>query len=555
MASRALGVLLCLLVVVGGLAAGASAGEARRIARVIGNATYESAPALEAAGRGLTIGDLLTVDDFAGDAGSLDLRVEDDRAGATVAQFSIEVEGQNAPPRVAEPRRFELPPIQLGIEPPVDPDGDRLTIRVDEVPEIGTLRAGQRVIGRGDTLSPEELAALVVEPDRNRIVGDFAYTARDPAGASGSTAIRFDIGLAPGSAVGVAPSTAAAPPPAATSTQDGAAPGRDAFEPFRVVQTANVRAGPDADTERLATLRAGTVLKVFDKPADTNWYEVETLEGQRGYIYAELVEPVPASEFPSLDPDLRPTIRRASATAETIGGSFRDCEVCPLLVPIAGGSFQMGSTDGHRSAQPVHRVNVDRFAIGQYEVTVGEWRACVAAGGCTPQDHLVRLDPDLPAHDLSWQDAQAYVGWLREQTGEPYRLPSEAEWEYAHRGGTQTRFWWGDEVGIGNANCLDCGGAWSPSLPAPVESFLANPYQLHGTSGGVMEWVQDCWFANHQGAPDDGRAREEAGCERRVLRGGSWQNDHTYATSASRLGYDAGVRYLANGFRVARDLE
>jgi formylglycine-generating enzyme required for sulfatase activity len=160
-----------------------------------------------------------------------------------------------------------------------------------------------------------------------------------------------------------------------------------------------------------------------------------------------------------------------------------------------------------------------------------------------------------PVHDVSWNEVQAYIKWLSRTTGKSYRLPTEAEWEYAARAGTKTSYWWGDVVGARNANCEDCGGSWDRKTPALVGSFAANPFGLHDMNGGVMEWVADCWTQDYDGAPDDGSAKLSGDCSQRVLRGGSWRNDQTYATVSSRLSYDASVRYYTNGFRVARELE
>ena len=157
--------------------------------------------------------------------------------------------------------------------------------------------------------------------------------------------------------------------------------------------------------------------------------------------------------------------------------------------------------------------------------------------------------------NISWTDATTYVNWLSKKTGKVYRLPTEAEWEYASRGATQTRYWWGGETGTANANCRDCGGPWNRRAPADIGTYPANRFGLHDSSGGVWEWVSDCWYSSHAGAPADGSNRDARNCRLRVLRGGSWRNDASYLHSASRFKYDADVRYLVNGIRVARDLE
>jgi formylglycine-generating enzyme required for sulfatase activity len=194
------------------------------------------------------------------------------------------------------------------------------------------------------------------------------------------------------------------------------------------------------------------------------------------------------------------------------------------------------------------------FAIGKYEVTVAQWKACNKAGGCSHRADLDNPEDNSPMRDVSWRDAQEYIAWLAKVTNKPYRLPTEAEWEYAARGGTQTRYWWGNDLGSGHANCRNCGGEWNKDAPAVVDSFPANAFGLYGTSGGVWEWVADCWHKTYRGAPTDGSAWRKSDCRENVIRGGAWRNDSTYVHSASRFKYDTYVRYLLNGFRVARSL-
>jgi formylglycine-generating enzyme required for sulfatase activity len=194
------------------------------------------------------------------------------------------------------------------------------------------------------------------------------------------------------------------------------------------------------------------------------------------------------------------------------------------------------------------------FAIGKTEVTVEQWNACVEGGAC-PRIAETAHAPGLPARDISWDDAQIYVKWLTKISGKPYRLPTEAEWEFAARGGSATRYAWGDDMKKGNANCKDCGDPWQADSPAPAGSFAANGYGLHDMNGSVWEWVQDCWHSSYKGAPADARAWEEAFCPVRVIRGGSWRDGASYMLVSTRFKYDASVRQSQNGFRVARDLE
>jgi formylglycine-generating enzyme required for sulfatase activity/class 3 adenylate cyclase len=238
-----------------------------------------------------------------------------------------------------------------------------------------------------------------------------------------------------------------------------------------------------------------------------------------------------------------------SKATESASG-FRDCQRCPELVRIPGGSFRMGS-DEDPSEAPIHQVRIAPFALGRHPVTIGEWGQCVAAKACS---FPLEGEESAPARNLSWADAQQYVGWLAKSTGQPYRLPSEAEWEYAARAGTNSRYWWGERIAPKMANCKGCGEPYDPRQPLNVGSLPANPLGLHDLSGGVAQWVADCWHPNYQGAPADGLAWSEPNCRESVLRGGSWRNDASYVRSASRAHYDNGVRYPAHGFRVARSL-
>ncbi len=241
-------------------------------------------------------------------------------------------------------------------------------------------------------------------------------------------------------------------------------------------------------------------------------------------------------------------------TVDRKGQAFQDCADCPVVVRIPGGSFTMGQAKGDPSAAPQHTVTVRAFAIGQYPVTVGEWRLCVAGGGCSFTPRMANADDRTPVHNVSWDDAQQFLLWVSRSTGERYRLPTEAEWEFAARAHTSTRYWWGDTVGTMLANCSDCGGSQDAKTPLPVGSFKPNPFGLHDIHGGVAQWVADCWFPNYQGAPADASARDQKNCQKRVLRGGSFRTDRETITASARGNYDASVRYIAHGFRVARDL-
>ena len=226
------------------------------------------------------------------------------------------------------------------------------------------------------------------------------------------------------------------------------------------------------------------------------------------------------------------------------------------MIALPAGSFSMGSSSDDPSEKPVHHVTIGApFAIGKYEVTVEQWNACVAANACAKLTPETNANKTAPARDLSWDDAQQYVKWLSKTTGKPYRLPTEAEWEYADRGGTTSAYWWGDQMRKGTANCKDCGEPWHKEGPEPAGSFAPNPYGLHDMNGSVWEWTADCWHNSYQSAPADGRAWESPTCDMRVIRGGSWREGSSYMLSATRFKYSSGVRQSQDGFRVVKELK
>jgi formylglycine-generating enzyme required for sulfatase activity len=214
---------------------------------------------------------------------------------------------------------------------------------------------------------------------------------------------------------------------------------------------------------------------------------------------------------------------------------------------VRGGSFTMGSNDD-LTEKPTHQVTVKSFAIGQYPVSVREWNDCATAKVCT---FMAAGKDDAPITNVSWSDAKQFAAWLASATGKPYRLPSEAEWEYAARAGTQTRYWWGDQLQAGMANCKNCADIAGTEQPIKVGSFRPNAFGLYDMGGSVDQWVEDCWHKNYQGAPADGSAWVEGDCVSHVIRSGSWKNDARYVRPSNRDSYDTNVRYPTHGFRVA----
>ena len=223
------------------------------------------------------------------------------------------------------------------------------------------------------------------------------------------------------------------------------------------------------------------------------------------------------------------------------------------MVVVPAGTFQMGERGVTRSS-PVHTVTIARpFAIGIYTVSFDEWDACVTAGGCLgyrPSDAGWGRGR-RPVINVTWDQAKSYADWLARRTAKRYRLPSEAEWEYAARAGTSTAFWWGEIVRSGAANCDGCGSQFDNQQTAPVGSFKPNPFGLHDTVGNVTQWVADRWNPNHEGAPPDGSIREAGDPTRVVMRSGSWFNGPTRNHASYRQGDSPNVRNSKIGFRVA----
>jgi formylglycine-generating enzyme required for sulfatase activity len=267
------------------------------------------------------------------------------------------------------------------------------------------------------------------------------------------------------------------------------------------------------------------------------------------------------------------------------GQSFRDCPDCPELVAVPAGEFMMGSLQNeegrYENEGPLHKVTIAKpFAVGRFAVTVAEYLACMKEGACKPaewqqpggkynistgSDPLYkRLRESLtgdryPIVGVTWDDAKAYVKWLSGKTEKHYRLPTEAEFEYAARAGSATPFWWGASISTAQANFNGAhtyaGSEQSEyrTKPVPVKTFQPNPWGLYQMHGNVWTWVEDCWVTeSYEGAPADGSARKAQECKEHGLRGGSWNNAPRAVRAAIRSHFGGQSAYI--GFRVARSL-
>lgn len=261
----------------------------------------------------------------------------------------------------------------------------------------------------------------------------------------------------------------------------------------------------------------------------------------------------PVETAPAPAPAQAPTAPPPTPAPAMSKAADRDCPQCPEMAMIPAGAFEMGSKEMFAFEAPAHHVVIpSSFYMAKREISLAEWDACVADKGCAYAP--TQTAPDrvtMPVINLSWDDAQQYVRWLSGKTGRNYRLPSEAEWEYAARGGTTTTYPWGARMEGNRVNCSGCNGGPSNG-PVASGSYPPNAFGLYDMLGNAAEWVEDCWHDSYRSAPSDGSAWLAPGCQERVLRGGAFNSEPRFVRSASRYKYDFDVRYEANGFRVVR---
>jgi formylglycine-generating enzyme required for sulfatase activity len=367
-------------------------------------------------------------------------------------------------------------------------------------------------------------------------------------------------------------------------------------ETYVVVKTANVRSKPDAKSTKVTTLRLDTGVQVTGRTKDGKWLRIAHSGGD-AFIWGSLIKPIDAAELsdwagvkgsrkrskaegflndhPSghfaaharriiasltplpkaAAPNPSPSVQPVVGVFMRPGKVFRDCAECPEMVVIPAGSFRMGDLngDGDSDEKPVHRVTIPRaLAVGKYEVTQAEWRS------------VMRANPSAFYRDrnavtyVNWKDAKAFVRKLSAKTGKEYRLLSEAEWEYAARSRSTTRYSWGVSFSLTQAYLISVAGAIRGGAlnrrTKRVGNYAANGFGLHDMHGNVWEWTEDCWNIGYDGAPSDGTARTTGDCSYHVQRGGSLLSIPKNLRSSHR-GWDKTMNLDSfTGFRIARTL-
>lgn len=277
-----------------------------------------------------------------------------------------------------------------------------------------------------------------------------------------------------------------------------------------------------------------------------------------GWTLVAPPDDAPATESPTAAEAVTPVIASAATpTAHPLRihqDRLRSGGLGPSMVVLKGGLFRMGHNSlSGEDFSPAHDVRVAPFMIGAHEVTFQEYDRFASATGRAPANDYGWGRGTRPVVGVSWDDARAYANWLSEQTRSAYRLPTEAEWEFAARAGTQSSFWWGFSIEPERATCFDCGTRWDNRSTAPVKRFAPNPYGLYDTAGNAMEWVLDCYEAGYQDAPNDGSARLDGACMTRVARGGAFNKPSASMRTYVRARFVPDTQLNMLGFRVARD--
>lgn len=448
----------------------------------------------------------------------------------------------------------------------------------DDIAEIDcpeeplVLTAGDRVILSSDgldTLPHDTIAEIASNAATPKECVDTLIKAVEEAGAprqDNTTVVVIDVTEkaepAPEPEPVAAPEPATAAPSVSAAPAPEEVPTEDAGSPFPVEDEPK-RGFP-------AGLVVGLLLVIAAAGGGAFWFMGQDKAAPPPApveIIAEeddgLTEIEPVEEEVVTPGEVAPPAQPATPTppASGLSGQFRDPLKSggegPLMTWIPAGEFTMGSriSTSDPDQHPQHRVRLAQFAIGVYEVTIAEYRRFANATGRKMPNIAGAAGADeaeFPMFYVSWNEALAYAQWLSDQTGKAYSLPSEAQWEYAARAGTDLAYWWGRRLGRSNAHCFACDTGLDPRRPTAIGRFKPNPFGLYDTSGNVQEWVYDCYHGTYKNAPDDGSVFEGGDCTVRVLRGGSYSSGPEALRNASRDKFRFDKGNDGTGFRVVR---
>ncbi|MTW19662.1 SUMF1/EgtB/PvdO family nonheme iron enzyme [Allochromatium palmeri] len=331
-------------------------------------------------------------------------------------------------------------------------------------------------------------------------------------------------------------------------------------------QTAPVVVRSGSVTPRWLLASSGVLVVLLTVSAIANIYlmgdrDTAPRPDQRPEVAAQ-VEPPPKGRNPpkvqtepaAAPSSVPPPVVESNQPPRIHQDRLRDGTPGPAMLVLSGGTFRMGYNSlGGEDYSPARSVKVDSFMMAAHEVTFLEYDRFARATGRKPPSDQGWGRGTRPVIGISWAEARDYTAWLSQQTGHRYRLPSEAEWEFAARAGTTTPFWWGQDVGSNHAVCFDCDSQWDDRSTAPVMSFPANPFGLYETAGNALEWVADCYRARYEGAPDNGRALLTGNCTNRVARGGAFNKPADSMRAFVRAHFAPDTKLNMLGFRVARE--
>lgn len=282
----------------------------------------------------------------------------------------------------------------------------------------------------------------------------------------------------------------------------------------------------------------------------TEIIEEEVIEAEQ-----ETTEAVVEEETEKTEETVVATKETKTTSGKTIQDNLKSGGKSPVMIVIPAGDFKMGSTSSKNSNErPRHDVSVAQFAVSQYEITFDEYDAFAKATNRKIPDSLYMDRATHPVIFVSWDDAYYYTKWLSEETGEKYRLPSEAEWEYMASTGKKSTFWWGYDEEPNRAHCFGCGTGFDPRKPTKVGSFGANAFGIYDTSGNVSEWIHDCWHKNYKGAPKNAEVWEGGDCSYRSVRGGAYSSPPQSIQNVKRDKFKSDKAYDHIGIRLIRNV-